>query len=148
MDRVLDQLLAVDLIPIVTHPERNPILQKEPKRLDGWVELGCLVQVTAGSIMGTFGKRAQAAAHGLLSKGMVHAIASDAHDPEYRHPRLDQAFSAIAGEFGTEIAELLFRDNPGRIVQGKFVSSDRFPVAERRKWWQFWQGSGDRGGES
>ena len=25
MDKVLDQLLGVDLVPIVTHPERNPI---------------------------------------------------------------------------------------------------------------------------
>jgi protein-tyrosine phosphatase len=140
MDRVLDQLLAVDLVPIVTHPERNPILQKEPNRLEKWVELGCLVQVTAGSVMGGFGKRAHAAAQSLLSKGMVHVIASDAHDPEYRHPRLDEAYAAIAGEYGEEIAELLFRENPGRIVEGKYVSPDPFPTAAKRKWWQFWGG--------
>jgi protein-tyrosine phosphatase len=140
MDRVLDQLLAVDLVPIVTHPERNPILQKEPKRLEQWVELGCLVQVTAGSVMGGFGKRAHAAAEHLLRMGMVHVIASDAHDPEYRHPRLDEAYAAISAEYGEDIAELLFRENPGKIIEGKYVAGDRFPTTAKRKWWQFWQG--------
>jgi protein-tyrosine phosphatase len=141
MDRVLDQLLGVDLVPIVTHPERNPILQKETKKLEGWVELGCLVQVTAGSVLGGFGKRAHAAAHHLLGMGMVHVIASDAHDPVHRNPRLDLAFAAISDQYGADIAELLFRGNPGRIIQGGFVSSDRFTAASRRKWWQFWAGN-------
>jgi protein-tyrosine phosphatase len=142
MDKVLDQLLAVDLVPIVTHPERNPILQKEPKKLEKWVELGCLVQVTAGSVLGAFGKRAHAAAQELLGKGMVHVIASDAHDPVHRHPRLDDAFALISREYGADIAELLFRGNPGRIIEGKFVSGDRFAAATKRKWWQFWAGDG------
>jgi protein-tyrosine phosphatase len=138
MDKVLDQLLGVDLVPIVTHPERNPILQKEIGKLDKWVDLGCLVQVTALSVLGGFGKRAGAAAHQLLSKGMVHVIASDAHDPVHRHPRLDEAFAAVAEQYGREIADLLFRDNPARIIRGQFVSSEKFPVERRRrKWWPF-----------
>ena len=140
MDKVLDQLLGVDLVPIVTHPERNPILQKETKKLEGWVELGCLVQVTALSVLGGFGKKAHSAAHELLQKGMVHVIASDAHDPVHRHPKLDEAFGAVSKRYGGDIAELLFRENPGRIIEGKFVSSDRFQPASPRKWWQF----GDR----
>lgn len=142
MDHVLDQLLTVDLVPVVTHPERNPILQKEPKKLESWVELGCLVQVTALSVLGGFGKRAHVAAHDLLRKGMVHVIASDAHDPVHRHPKLDTAFAAVSKQYGADIAELLFRSNPGKIIAGKYVSSDRFVSAAKRSWWQFW-GGGD-----
>src|SRR5438093_4523281 len=40
MSKILDRLLGIDLIPIVTHPERNPILQKEPERVARWVDLG------------------------------------------------------------------------------------------------------------
>jgi protein-tyrosine phosphatase len=137
MDRVLDQLLGVDLVPIVTHPERNPILQKETAKLEGWVELGCLVQVTAMSVLGGFGKKAHTAAHELLGKGMVHVIASDAHDPVYRHPKLDEAFGAISNQYGADVADLLFNLNPGCIIAGKFVSSDRFVATGKRKWWQF-----------
>ena len=117
----------------MTHPERNPILRKEPSRLDEWINLGCLVQVTALSVLGGFGKSAAATAHQLLSKGMVHVIASDAHDPVRRHPRLDEAFAAVAAQYGHDMAEFLFTDNPGAIIRGQFVSSDRIPPPERRR---------------
>ena len=106
MDRVLDRLQSVDLVPIVTHPERNPILQRDIGKLEAWVNQGCLVQVTALSVLGGFGKKAETAAHILLSKGLVHVIASDAHDPVHRHPRLDQAYAAVAGDYGAEIEVL------------------------------------------
>jgi len=137
MDKVLDQLLGVDLVPIVTHPERNPILQKDTRKLETWVDLGCLVQVTALSVLGGFGKRAAAAAHHLLSIGLVHVIASDAHDPVHRHPRLDQAYDAVSRQYGEETAELILRANPGRIIRGEYVSNERLPSNRRRKWWPF-----------
>jgi protein-tyrosine phosphatase len=137
MDKVLDQLLGVDLVPIVTHPERNPILQKEINKLEKWVDLGCLVQVTALSVLGGFGKKAGAAAHKLLADGMVHVIASDAHDPVHRHPKLDEAFRAIGEQYGEAAAHLLFEENPGKIIRGHFVSNEKFPVERRRKWWLF-----------
>ena len=140
MDKVLDRLMSVDLVPIVTHPERNPILQKETAKLVSWVDLGCLVQVTALSVLGGFGKRASAAAHGLLAKGLVHVIASDAHDPVHRHPKLDEAFSYIASQYGKSIAQMLFVENPGRIIRGQYVSAERWQRAEPRKWWEFWRG--------
>ena len=128
MDRVLDRLQAADLVPIVTHPERNPILQRDMGKVEAWVNQGCLVQVTALSVLGGFGKKAGSAAHLLLSKGLVHIIASDAHDPVHRHPRLDDAFAAIARDYGEEMAELLFVSNPGRIIRGEFVADGKLPV--------------------
>ena len=140
MDKVLDMLLGADLVPIVTHPERNPILRKETAKLEAWVDLGCLVQVTALSVLGGFGKKAGDNAHRLLAKGMVHVIASDAHDPIHRHPRLDEAFAAIAAKYGEETAKLLFIRNPAKIIEGQIVADGRMHVTEPRKWWQFRQG--------
>src|SRR5262245_48404442 len=54
----LQRLMARGLIPIITHPERNPILQRNPKRVREWVEQGSLVQVTANSLTGRWGTRA------------------------------------------------------------------------------------------
>jgi protein-tyrosine phosphatase len=138
MGQVLDKLLDADLVPIVTHPERNPILRKEAARLEEWVNQGCLVQVTAMSVLGRFGKSAAATAHKLLAQGMVHVIASDAHDPIHRHPRLDEAFAAVADRYGEDTAQLLFIDNPRGIIRGEYVSSERFPPPVRRPWWKFW----------
>ena len=83
--RVLQRLIDCGIVPVVTHPERNPVLQRDLSRLEEWVELGCLVQVTALSISGGFGRTACAAVGRLLDQGLVHVVASDAHDPQYRH---------------------------------------------------------------
>lgn len=136
-NRILDQLLSVDLVPIVTHPERNPIIRKEPDKLKGWVEQGCLVQVTALSVLGGFGKSAESAAHQYLSQGLVHFIASDAHDPVRRHPRLDEAFEAVVQNYGQDLADLLFEVNPGRVIRGEYIEDGRIPMPEKRKWWRF-----------
>ncbi|MCU1329714.1 MAG: hypothetical protein JWN34_5084 [Bryobacterales bacterium] len=139
MDKVLDRLMSVDLVPIITHPERNPILQKETAKLVSWVDLGCLVQVTALSVLGGFGKRAGTTAHALLAQGLVHVIASDAHDPEHRHPKLDEAFASVSLQYGQDVAKMLFVDNPGKIIRGQYVSAERWQQAETRKWWEFWR---------
>ena len=140
LDNILDQLLGVDLIPIITHPERNPILRKETEKIYRWVNMGCLVQVTAGSVLGGFGKGAAATARQLLAKGAVHFIASDAHDPVHRHTRLDEAFALIRKDCGDETAELLFNDNPARVIRNQYISDTPMPTEEKKPWWQFWGG--------
>src|SRR5206468_2332524 len=95
------------------------------ERVASWVELGCLVQVTALSVMGGFGKRASASAEHFFDEGLVHVIASDAHDPVHRHTRLDGAFETVSGRYGKEMAQMLFIDNPGKIIRGEFVTNDR-----------------------
>ncbi|HYA18663.1 MAG TPA: CpsB/CapC family capsule biosynthesis tyrosine phosphatase [Bryobacteraceae bacterium] len=137
-NRILEQLLGVDLVPIITHPERNPIIRKEPEKLNAWIDQGCLVQVTALSVLGGFGKSAEAAAHQYLSKGMVHFIASDAHDPVHRHPKLDEAYAAIAQDWDQDLAELLLVRNPGKAIRGEYIEDGKLPVAVKRPWWQFW----------
>lgn len=136
--RILEQLLQVDLVPIITHPERNPVIRKEPQRLTGWVEQGCLVQVTSLSLLGGFGKAAEASGRQFLSQGLVHFIASDAHDPVRRHPRLDEAFAEVAREFDNDLAYLLFTGNPGKVIRGEYIEEGRIPIVTRKKWWQFW----------
>ena len=138
LDQVLDRLLSNDLVPIITHPERNPILQRDTKKINRWMDLGCLVQVTALSVLGGFGKTAHAAAHHLLSQGFVHVIASDAHDPVHRHARLDEAKLAVAAKYGDATADLLFETNPGNILNGRIVADGPIAVEGGKKWWNFW----------
>jgi protein-tyrosine phosphatase len=137
-NRILEQLLAVDLVPIITHPERNPIIRKEPAKLKSWIDQGCLVQVTASSVLGGFGKAAESSAHQYLSQGMVHFIASDAHDPVHRHPKLDEAYETIDARWDKDLAELLLVWNPGRVIRGEYIEEGRVAMAEKRPWWQFW----------
>src|ERR1035438_8075490 len=117
-ESILQQLVEADIVPIVAHPERNPVLLQDLDRLESWIELGCLAQVTARSITGGFGGRSRSAAFRLLDRGLVHVVASDAHDPEYRTATLSAAYLAVCVRFGEDLAELLFTGNPGGIIRG------------------------------
>src|ERR1700674_4112060 len=64
------------LTPILTHPERNPILQQTPQRILEWAEQGCLMQVTASALTGFWGERPEIVARWLLDRSAVHILAS------------------------------------------------------------------------
>lgn len=113
------EMLLSGVIPILTHPERNPILSREPQRLVEWIRMGCLVQVTAGSVMGRFGKQAQRVAEQLLQDRWVHFLATDAHNTTSRPPLLREAYNAVARIHGTEEAERLCVVNPRAVFYGK-----------------------------
>ena len=109
---VLRSLTDGGLIPIVTHPERNPVLQRDMDKLRTWVDAGCWLQITAASLLRRFGKTAARTSWRLLETGLAHIVASDAHDPEDRHARLDEAYAAVSAEFGGTAAQKLFTETP------------------------------------
>jgi protein-tyrosine phosphatase len=143
-ERVLQRLIDSGIVPVVTHPERNPVLQRDLSRVEEWVELGCLVQVTALSIGGGFGRTAGAAVNRLLERGLVHVVASDAHDPEHRHPRLDEAYGIVRSRYGEEEADILFTLSPQAILNGVPLSGGKqiHPDTAIKPWWRFWHASG------
>jgi protein-tyrosine phosphatase len=106
------------LTPILTHPERNPILQQTPQRILEWAEQGCLIQVTASALTGLWGERPETIARWLLDRSAVHVLASDAHDTKRRIPNLSAARDLAERIAGAEYAEALVERNPGAIVMG------------------------------
>jgi protein-tyrosine phosphatase len=137
-DDVFYQMQAAGMIPIITHPERNMLLQKRLDKLEDWVGSGCLVQVTAQSFLGRFGKQAKAFADLLLERGLVHIVASDAHDTKYRPPSLKEAYEYVAKQYGPGRAEMLFVKNPGAALTGARLEVYYEPPVPVRKWYRFW----------
>lgn len=119
MDQVLHELQLAGLRPIITHPERNAILRAQADRLRKWVRRGCFVQVTANALTGTFGTGSQKDALRWIEEGIVHFVASDAHNTRSRPLRLRSAYDLVAGKFGVEKAEALFHDNPLAAFEGR-----------------------------
>ncbi len=139
-EEILRSLIAQGVAPVITHPERNPILQGSFKRLEKWIGMGCLLQITAQCLTDRFGKAAEKTAWALLKKGMVHVVASDAHDTEHRPPRLDIARDILTREFNAQMASTLLEENPSSIIAGQRVWVEA-PVSEgsRKKWFHFWK---------
>lgn len=119
MAQVFYNLLVAGMQPIITHPERNPTLQRNPQRLDEWVKQGCLVQVTASSLTGRFGRTAMGFAHTLLKEHKAHFLATDAHNLQSRPPLMKEAFDLVVKQYGTETAQRLCIDNPSAVFFGK-----------------------------
>ena len=116
MGAALSALLQRGLIPIMTHPERQPVLRQIPADFEEWIHMGCLVQVTAQSLLGRFGRHAEESAWEMVRRGMAHIVASDAHDENDRTPRLDEAFAAVAARVDQPMARRLFIDNPKSVI--------------------------------
>lgn len=136
MKRVLATLLDIGLTPIMTHPERHNHLRKINEDFREWIQMGCLVQVTAQSLLGRFGRQAEVSAWEMVRRGLAHFVASDGHDVEHRPPRLDLAFDAVASRVGQAHAQLLLIENPGAVLAG---GSIRAPVPEPRPWYRWWK---------
>lgn len=109
--------------PVLAHPELIRWMAADPSGVAHLVSLGALAQVTAMSLTGDFGRRAQADAGRLVEMGLVHFVASDAHDLERRPPGLARAWDAIAERWGEEAAGELLVDNPRAVVAGQPLPS-------------------------
>jgi protein-tyrosine phosphatase len=84
--------------PVLAHPERSPSFMKDPDRLATLVERGILCSVTAASMAGRFGRTVQGVAKLLFERGLVHDVASDAHDIGRRAPGLTAGFRLLEKE--------------------------------------------------
>jgi len=131
---ILQRLVESGLHPIITHPERNGMLQEHLDWLERWVEEGSFVQVTAHSFLGLFGSRAKRSSWTMAQKGLVHFVASDAHDVERRTTRLDEAYAAVKERMGEKEARRLFVDNPGAAVSGFPLDAIDGSGTRKRKW--------------
>lgn len=112
MDQTLHELQLAGLRPIITHPERNPILRSHPERLLQWVRLGCFAQITAGSLSGVFGPGAKEDAWSWMTRGLIHFVSSDAHNTARRPLKLKFAYDSIAQQLSEETARALLIENP------------------------------------
>jgi protein-tyrosine phosphatase len=136
-DEILASFMHAHLRPIVTHPERNQLLQNRLDDLEAWVAQGVLLQITGGSFLGQFGRTAKRVSDELMGRGLVHFVASDAHDLKWRTTALGGAYGYIARNFGEEAAVRVFEENPRAAIAG--VAMPAVPIAiKRRRWYSLW----------
>ncbi len=140
---IFGNLLGAGIVPVITHPERNRLLQQRLENLREWAQEGCCLQVTAGSLLGHFGKTAKEFSLQLLGENLVHFIASDAHDTTRRTPNLIDSFQWMSKNYGHSTAQRLFVSNPRAAVAGEPIERVAAPddAGPRRKWFGFWRKS-------
>ena len=116
---LIKHLVSKGVIPIIAHIERYPYYIRRPESASVLAEAGAFFQVTASSLVGSFGRSVSASAWHFLAGGNVVVVASDCHDNDYRSPQMTQAFEMIKNNINVNIASLLCDENPRRIVESK-----------------------------
>jgi len=107
------------ITPLISHPERNPAIQRDINILYEFIRMGALSQVTAMSLVGNFGGAAMRCAETLLTHRLAHVIASDAHSAEWRPPVLSTAVEAAAELLGSyDDALRMVTEVPAAILSG------------------------------
>ncbi len=131
LEGVLDNLGKMGMVGILSHPERNQGLLQDPSLLEPLVERGCLMQVTAGSLMGTFGPLSQQLAERMLEDGLVHFLATDAHGPKSRRPLMGRAYDRVVDLIDEETANSICCENPSLVLNGTEVADGVRPRKKR-----------------
>ena len=122
MSDVVFGIIAAGYVPILTHPERLTWLEKNYALVKQMAAGGVLIQLTAGSFFGRFGRRAKYWSERMLDEGMVDLVATDAHNVDHRPPLLTPARDFISERAGDEIAKLLVVTNPLHILENVLIS--------------------------
>jgi protein-tyrosine phosphatase len=136
-------LQAAGYVPVLTHPERLSWIESYYEIFERMAERGVWMQLTAGSLVGRFGRRPRYWAERMLDEGLCHIIATDAHDPVKRVPLLAEARDAAARRVGEDEATNLVETRPRGILEDKapnLLLAAVVPAAaedERARWWHF-----------
>ena len=114
----LFDLKMAGITPIIAHPERYKPVQENSEFLTNWLEAGCIIQVDAGSVLGTLGQGAKNISEKIIKNGWCHILGSDSHDNNRRNFCLKEAYELVYDWIGDR-ANKLIKDNPKAVIEGR-----------------------------
>lgn len=120
---ILENVIRAGYQPLVAHPERYDYICYNPKLANRWKKMGCLFQVNRGSLLGRFGEEAQQMGMELVQRGFATVVATDAHSPRMRTPRVRDVHRLLSRAVSPFAAELLLGSNPQRILKNEELPS-------------------------
>ncbi|NMC26779.1 MAG: hypothetical protein GYA42_01400 [Syntrophomonadaceae bacterium] len=135
-EQVLYGLLQQGVIPIITAPENNRVLARDPGILQELCARGILAQVNSASLTGRAGRGAKKAAWTFLENGTAQLIGSDSHPAAGRMPVLYAAFQEVERRLGAPLARTFISNNPFRVIKGQDLERVQLP-ATKRSWKQY-----------
>ncbi len=117
------ELMTAGFTPILTHPERLSWIDRRYDTIQQLFNAGVWMQLTAGSLLGSFGKQPRYWAERMLDEGMCHILATDAHDTKRRPPNLRAGFDAAATRVGVAEALNLVLHRPYSVLENRLASA-------------------------
>lgn len=116
---LLRELCEAGYCPVVAHPERYGYVQYDPRLVNRWYRMGCLMQVNRGSLLGRFGRHAQAMAVEMVERGFAMTVATDAHRFRSRTAWMADVREMLTQEVSSLCAKTLLKENPRKILKNE-----------------------------
>ncbi len=107
--------------PIIAHVERYKNICSKSARIAELAGMGCFIQVNAGSIMGRYGFGVKQLTRNMLKHGLVHFVATDAHDLDRRQPCLCACAEYIGKKYGEGSKRRLFYEHPMCVLHDEYI---------------------------
>jgi protein-tyrosine phosphatase len=123
LDDLMFNILVAGYVPILTHPERLKWIEQSFDLVEKLFQQGVWMQITAGSLTGRFGSRPQYWSQKMLAEGMIHILATDAHNLKSRPPVLSGAYELAVKEVGLDEAQNLVLGRPVIILDDEPAAS-------------------------
>ena len=119
IESLIFNIKVMGITPIITHVERTLWIKKHFQSLKKLVDMGALLQITAMSITGEFGRSAKHWSEKLLKEKLVHIIASDGHSINRRPPIMSKALNVASSIVGRDEAYAMVNDTPLKVIKGE-----------------------------
>ncbi|MGA7326100.1 MAG: CpsB/CapC family capsule biosynthesis tyrosine phosphatase [Rhodomicrobium sp.] len=124
-------LILTGYAPILTHPERLSWIESKYEVLKQLAARGVWMQITCGSLRGSFGRRARYWSERLLADGLVHVLATDAHNMTTRRPDLLEGYREAERHVGEEEARHLVLTRPSAVFSRHLPDDLPMPKGSR-----------------
>ena len=122
IEDVIYEIKIRGYIPIIAHAERYKQVQEDVNIVLDCIKEGALIQVNASSILGKNGENVEDTSKKLLDNNMVHFVATDAHSSNRRRPLIKDSYNYILKNYGKEVSEKLFIENPTAVIENRDIS--------------------------
>ena len=117
----ISNVMQMGYTPVIAHIERYMCVLEDWKLALELKNMGAVIQVNAGSVIGDSGSKVKKFIKRLLKEEIVDVIGTDAHSDGRRSPRIQECAKYICRKFDEDYAKALLRDNAERILKGEYL---------------------------
>jgi len=124
--RMLEVVREQNWTPVLAHPERYAGIGQAYHWIARWREMGVVLCMNVGSLLGEHGREAQFVARRMLAEGHADLMGSDHHARPHRSTLLRRGRDFVADQDDPRFAEaarLLTDRNPEAVLRGESLAA-------------------------
>lgn len=121
LNSIIFKLKAMNITPIIAHPERYSCVHNDLEFVQFLVDQGCLIQCNFGSIIGMYGTEPEKIIKQLLQRNLVHFLGSDCHRPNTIYAAMGEIINRLKEITTEEQFQRITEENAKKLINQKQI---------------------------